>query len=67
MEQAGNSLNLVFLDACRDNPFGWMRSGTRGLSVVGIQPPGSIVVYATSAGSTAQDGTGATVSLPGNF
>ena len=59
MQQAGNKLNLVILDACRDNPFSWSRStASRGLSVVGAQPPGSIVVFATSAGSTAQDGTG---------
>jgi len=59
MQGAGNKLNLVILDACRDNPFSWSRStASRGLSVVGIQPPGSIIVFATSAGSTAQDGTG---------
>jgi len=58
MQGAGNSLNLVFLDACRDNPYSWKRSGTRGLSVVGSQPPGSVIVYATSAGSTAGEGTG---------
>jgi hypothetical protein len=55
---AGNKLNVIILDACRNNPFSWSRSGTRGLTVVGAQPPGSIVVYATSAGSVAQDGTG---------
>ena len=55
---AGNKLNVVVLDACRDNPFSWNRSGSRGLSVVGSQPPGSIIVYATSAGSVARDGTG---------
>jgi hypothetical protein len=55
---AGNALNIVVLDACRDNPFGWSRSGSRGLSVVSRQPADSIIVYATSAGSTAQDGTG---------
>jgi hypothetical protein len=58
VQAAKNGLNLVVLDACRDNPFGWARSGTRGLTVVGNQPPGSIVVYATSAGSVAQDGKG---------
>ena len=55
---AGNKLNVVVLDACRDNPFSWNRSGSRGLSVVGSQPPGSIIVYATSAGSVARDGSG---------
>lgn len=58
LQQSRNALNVVVLDACRDNPFSWSRSGARGLSVVGIQPPGSIIVYATSAGSVAQDGTG---------
>ncbi len=58
LQQAGNELNIVVLDACRDNPFSWARSGTRGLSVMGTQPPGSIIVYATSAGSVAQDGNG---------
>jgi tetratricopeptide (TPR) repeat protein len=58
LQQAGNRLNVVVLDACRDNPFSWSRSGTRGLTVVSAQPPGSIIAYATSAGSVAADGTG---------
>jgi hypothetical protein len=58
LQGAGNELNMIVLDACRDNPFGWARSGSRGLTVTGRQPPGSIVVYATSAGSTAADGAG---------
>jgi hypothetical protein len=55
LNNAGNELNVIVLDACRDNPFGWSRSGTRGLTVVGSQPAGSIIVYATSAGATASD------------
>jgi hypothetical protein len=58
LQSAKNGLNVIVLDACRDNPFGWSRSGTRGLSVVGSQPTGSILVYATRAGSVAQDGSG---------
>ncbi|NBK24615.1 MAG: PEGA domain-containing protein, partial [Spirochaetia bacterium] len=58
MQAAGNRLNIVVLDACRDNPFSWARSGQRGLSVVASQPPGSIIAYATSAGSVAGDGNG---------
>jgi WD40 repeat protein len=58
LNAAGNTLNIIVLDACRDNPFGWRRSGTRGLQVVTNQPADSIIVYATSAGSTATDGTG---------
>ena len=58
LNDAGNSLNVMVLDACRDNPFGWSRSGSRGLALVGRQPADSIIVYATSAGQTASDGTG---------
>jgi Tfp pilus assembly protein PilF len=48
----------VVLDACRDNPFSWKRSGSRGLQVVANQPADSIIVYATSPGSVAADGEG---------
>jgi hypothetical protein len=58
MEQAGNALNIIVLDACRNNPFGWSRSGIRGLTVVSEQPAGSIIVYATGAGQAAADGAG---------
>jgi len=58
LNDARNGLNVVVLDACRDNPFGWSRSGTRGLTVVSRQPADSIVVYATSAGQKASDGDG---------
>ncbi len=58
LQSANNNLNIVVLDACRDNPFSWARSGTRGLAVVGYQPPGSIIIFSTSAGSVASDGKG---------
>ncbi|MDR1220464.1 MAG: SUMF1/EgtB/PvdO family nonheme iron enzyme [Treponema sp.] len=62
LNDAGNELNIVALDACRDNPFSWSRSGSRGgsrgLDVVSNQPAKSIIVYATSAGRTAADGAG---------
>jgi tetratricopeptide (TPR) repeat protein len=58
INQAGNELNIVVLDACRNNPFSWARSRTRGLQVVSNQPADSIIVYATSAGSTAEDSEG---------
>ncbi|MCL2832769.1 MAG: caspase family protein [Treponema sp.] len=57
LNDAHNVLNIVVLDACRDNPFGWVRStASRGLALVSHQPADSIIVYATSAGSTASDG-----------
>jgi len=58
LNEAGNELNMIVLDACRDNPFGWSRSGSRGLSVISQAPTGSVVMYATSANSVANDGTG---------
>lgn len=58
MEDANNQLNLLILDACRDNPFArqW-RSQTRGLAVTQAAR-GSLVAYATAPGSVAMDGTG---------
>ena len=58
LNKAGNELNMIVLDACRDNPFGWARSGSRGLSVVSHAPSGTIVMYAAGAGQSASDGTG---------
>lgn len=58
LNNAGNILNIIVLDACRDNPFGWSRSGSRGLTVLSNPPADSIIVYATSAGSVAADGDG---------
>jgi len=58
MEAAGNKLNILILDACRDNPFARsFRSGTRGLARMDA-PRGSLIVYSTSPGKTAADGQG---------
>ena len=58
LNDAGNDLNIIVLDACRDFPAAWNRSMNRGLTVVSNQPADSIIVYSTSAGSVASDGTG---------
>lgn len=58
MESAGNSLNVIILDACRNNPFpSQFRSSSRGLARVEA-PIGSLVVYSTAPGSVADDGDG---------
>lgn len=58
MESAGNDLNVVILDACRNNPYGsTFRSASRGLAVVNA-PTGSLVAYATAPGKIAEDGEG---------
>ncbi|MCP3933473.1 MAG: caspase family protein [Bacteroidetes bacterium] len=57
MESAGNSLNIIMLDACRNNPYAKsFRSLNRGLATMDA-PTGSLIVYATAPGSVAADGS----------
>lgn len=55
---------LVFLDACRDNPFRQrlMAGGTRGIAAAGLAPVrgpvGTLVAFATAPGQVASDGHG---------
>jgi len=56
---AGNPMNVIILDACRENPFGKdLRVEQKGLSQMDA-PPRSILAYATSPGNVASDGDGA--------
>lgn len=56
MERPGNPVNIVILDACRDNPFPRaFRTGNVGLAPIEA-PRGSYLAYATSPGSSASDG-----------
>ncbi len=49
--------SLVVLDACRNNPIaGGARGKLKGLASINA-PVGSLVMYSTSAGDVAQDGT----------
>ena len=58
MEDAGNGLNVVILDACRNNPFGRsFRSAERGLAKMDASD-GSLIAFATGPGKTAEDGNG---------
>jgi hypothetical protein len=58
MEGAANRVNIIILDACRNNPFARsFRSADRGLATINA-PTGSLIAYATAPGSTASDGTG---------
>ena len=57
--KAQNPMNVIILDACRDNPFGnKAHAQQKGLSQFDA-PPGSLLAYATSPGNTAADGEGA--------
>lgn len=58
LTRAKNPMNVVILDACRDNPFGKaLPPQQKGLSQFDA-PPGSLLAYATSPGNTASDGAG---------
>lgn len=58
MEDAGNNLNIIILDACRNNPFARsFRSADKGLAKMDA-PTGSILAYSTAPGSVAADGAG---------
>ena len=59
MEDAGNVLNIVILDACRDDPFARAsRNAGSGLAMLEAAS-GTLVAYATAPGRTADDGAGA--------
>ncbi len=59
MANANNGLNIVILDACRDNPFSRrFRSMNRGLAVLGSAPAGTFISYSTGPGQVALDGDG---------
>ena len=56
MSTAGKGVNILIVDACRDDPFGRsFRSSSRGLANMDA-PRGTIIAYATSPGKVASDG-----------
>lgn len=56
LDDAKTGVNLVFLDACRNNPFARsFRSASTGLAKV-VAPSGTLISYATRPGSVAADG-----------
>ena len=58
MEAAENRLNIVILDACRNNPLTRsFRSAVNGLAAMNA-PSGTLIAYATAPGSVANDGDG---------
>ena len=58
MESAKNNINIVILDACRNNPFARsFRSADKGLASIDA-PAGTLIAYSTAPGSIASDGMG---------
>ena len=70
-----NEVNILILDACRDNPFESNWNSTRSLKGGGLAkippPTGSLIAFSTDSGQTAPDGDGDnsayTVSLAKNM
>lgn len=60
LESESEKVNILILDACRDNPFEVKWNATRSLKGSGLAkippPTGSLVAFSTDAGSTAADG-----------
>ena len=58
-ENAKVPLNIVILDACRNNPFRSLRASASGGLAPVKAPRGTYVAYATSPGAVAEDGDNA--------
>jgi len=59
MEAANNRLNIVILDACRNNPFARSARSSGGAGLAQMEAPvGTFIAFATAPGSVASDGRG---------
>ena len=54
-QNAETRMNIVILDACRDNPFANSAASPKGLAPMDA-PPGTLLAYATQPGNVAEDG-----------
>jgi len=55
VKRAGNPMNVIILDACRENPFAGEHKGLSQMDA----PTGTLLAYATAPGHMADDGAGA--------
>ncbi len=51
-------ITVAVLDACRDNPFRGVRSGSKGLANMQGKAGSQYIIFATEQGKTAADGSG---------
>ena len=59
MAFADSKVNIVILDACRNNPLSrGFRSTTKGLAEITVKPQGSFISYSTAPGKVVLDGSG---------
>jgi hypothetical protein len=55
IEEAGAELQILILDACRDNPYRGVRGAGGGLAAVLASGRGTYIAFATAPGRTASD------------
>lgn len=55
---SSTAITMVFLDACRDNPYAQYRSNQKGLAMAGATGNNMFMMYSTEAGAVANDGKG---------
>ncbi|MDA8924434.1 caspase family protein, partial [Flavobacteriaceae bacterium] len=64
LESKADQVNILILDACRDNPFesSWQKTRSiegKGQGLAKLPPPtGSLIAFSTDSGKTAPDGEG---------
>jgi Caspase domain/Concanavalin A-like lectin/glucanases superfamily len=60
LQDAGNNLNIIILDACRNNPFARSFRGGESGGLAEVKNPaiGTYIAYATAPGNVADDGKG---------
>lgn len=59
MQYARNDINIIILDACRDNPYAaTFRSSQRGLATITRSVPDCLIAFATQPNGVALDGDG---------
>ena len=58
MEHARNAMNMVILDACRNNPYerSFRTGGLRGLTAIGKAPAETLIAYSAAKNRVSQDG-----------
>lgn len=60
LDDSRAAVKIIFLDACRNNPFAkaFRGGGSRGLARMGMAPSGTLISFATRPGGVAADGEG---------
>ncbi len=66
--QAKHYVNIVILDACRNNPWGSAPQGlTTGLAPLSVIPRGTMIMYGTASNDVSDDGEGRNGTLTKNL